>query len=273
MQVEICSDIKDLVAQYLLDNLRASASFGGGCAITLPIKTLDDRWVSVIVEPRYDYYFVHDAGKTDSALFSHGIKMSDADEQFNVAVAAKYGVEIREKVIQKMCRRDELCGTILALAESSAVMTAQLISSRLIEIEVQEMQGVVLEALRLWKPEDVIIDQNVEIQAGFSTHRLNFVAKSRSRRTATINILPPSRPRDRAERYGFMRLDMQRTDEFKDWASGAVILGVEAWTKPALEIVKRLADTTVELTSNTQSEVEAHIPAMMEHLRATEMSV
>jgi hypothetical protein len=275
MQTKLCSEIRRLVAAHLTENLRASGRDGQGCTITLPIKSVDGRWVSVIVEEKFDYYLVHDGGQTDSALFSLGLKMSDADEQFNAAIAIKYHVSVEDKMIQKACRKDDLSETIMAVAESSAVMTAQLVSSRLVEVEVQEVQSRVSEALRLWKPDDVEIQQNVEVKGGLSTHRFNFIAKSNisGHRTATIKILPPSRPRDRAERYGFMQLDMRRTPEFRDWASLAVILGAETWSEPALQIVNRLADKTIELTSDQEAEVEARIPNAMNTLAAAELKL
>jgi hypothetical protein len=262
-----------MVEAHLTENLRASGRDLQGCTITLPIKTVDGRWVSVIVEEKFDYYLVHDGGQTDSELFSQGLKMSDADEHFNAAIASKYHLTLQDKMIQKACRRDDLSETIMAVAESSAVMTAQLVSSRLVEVEAQEVHSKVSEALRLWRPDDVEIEQNVEVTGGLSTHRVDFVAKSSAsaHRTATIKILPPSRPRDRAERYGFMQLDMRQTPEFKDWASLAVVLGVETWTEPALQIVNRLADKTIELRSDQEGEVEARVPKAMTALARAEL--
>lgn len=60
-----CSEIKEMVGRYFTDNLRVSQSLRSGCAITLPIKSIDDRWVFVIVEERYNMFLVHDGGKTD----------------------------------------------------------------------------------------------------------------------------------------------------------------------------------------------------------------
>jgi hypothetical protein len=275
MQTKLCSDIRQLVATHLTENLRVSGRDNQACTITLPIKTVDERWVSVIVEEKFDYYLVHDGGQTDSELFSHGVKMSDADEHFNTAIAVKYHVGLQGRMIQQTCRRDDLAKTIMAIAESSAVMTAQLVSSRLFEVEAQAVHGRVSEALRLWKPDEVEIEQNVELRGDLSTHRVNFIAKSNdsAHRTATIKILPPSRPRDRAERYGFMQLDMRRTPEFSEWASLAVILGAEAWTEPALQIVHRLADKTIELTSDQEAEVEARIPKAMTTLADAEFQL
>jgi hypothetical protein len=166
-----CPDIRALVVHHLEENLRASSRGGQGCTITLPLKTLDDRWVSVIVEDRFGYFVVHDVAQTDSILFSHGLRMSDVDEQFNAAIAIEYGVSIQDKVIQKTCRRDNLPETIMAVGESAVLMTTQLVSSRLVEIEVQEVHTRVSEALRLWRPPDVEIEQNVEIVGNLSTYK------------------------------------------------------------------------------------------------------
>ncbi len=265
---ETCSQIRQLVAGYLADSLRISAR-RDGFNITLPLKAVDDRWVSVIIEEKYgDYFTVHDGGKTDSVLFSHGLKMSESDEQFRAAVAAKYGVSVQDRLVQKTCRRDNLPETIMAVAESAAVMTAQLVSSRLVEVEVQEVHDIVSEALLLWKPEDIVIEQNVEIPGSASTHQFDFIARSGTseHRTTTIKILPPSRPRERAERYGYMRYDMLRKPQYENWANLAVILGADTWSKPALDIVQRIADSTIELKSDQQTEVAAYIPKAMSML-------
>jgi len=269
MLIQGCSEIKDLVAEYLTQNLRASLSTREqGCTITLPLKSLDDRWVFVIVESKYDYYIVHDGGKTESALFSQGIKMSDSDEQFNAAIASKYGVKIEHGMIQKACRREGLCETILAVAESAIVMTAQLVSSQLIEKDAEEVHSRVFDTLLLWKPEDMMIEENVKIESAFLDTRVDFVARAEAsaRRSATIKILPPSNPKGRAERYGFMRHEMKTNSEYKDWANLAVILGAETWSEPALRIVRRFADQTIEVRNDGKAEVEARIPKLMNEL-------
>jgi hypothetical protein len=272
MQPQLCSEIKRLVAEYLIGNLDASPSIGNGCTVTLPVKTVDDRWVFVIVESKFDYFAVHDAGKTDSALFSEGLKMSDTDEQFNAAIASKYGVTVDNGIIQATCRRDKLSETIAAVAQASSVMTALLVSSRLVEAEAQEVHGRVSEALRLWKPEDVIIQENVSIETGVLDTRVDFVARAgaSARRSAAIKILPTSHPKGRAERYGFMRHEMRNNAEYNQWANLAVVLGAETWSEPALRIVKRFADHTIEVSSDREDEVEARIPTLMTALTTQE---
>jgi len=277
MQTQLCSDVKQLVAEYLNDNLRGSSRESGGCTITLPLKTVDDRWIFVIVESRFDYFLVHDGGKTDSSLFSQGVKMSDADEQFNAAIASRYGVMIEKGRIQKNCQRNQLCETILAVGQSAIAMTAQLVSPRLVEAEAQEVHVRVSEALRLWKPEDMVIEQNVEIEGMLSTHTLNFITrpKGKAHKTAAIKILPASNPRGRAERYGFMHYDILLNSEHperKNWVNLAVILGVETWSEPALRIVKGLADTTLEVTTEKQTELEGRIPKMLSALTAGQLT-
>src|ERR1039457_4585108 len=96
MQPASCSEIKEMVAQYLADNLRATPSPRSGCTITLPIKSIDGRWVFVVVEETYSVFRVHDGGKTDSALFSQGLKMAEVDTDFIATVARKYGVSVED---------------------------------------------------------------------------------------------------------------------------------------------------------------------------------
>jgi hypothetical protein len=265
-----CSEIKELVAQYLTENLRASPSLRSGCTITLPIKSVDDRWVFVIVEERYNVFRVHDGGKTDSELFAQGLTMAESDSDFIAGVARKYGVTVEDRIIQKVCSKFELSAAIIAVAEAAVVMTAQLISSRMAEAQAQQVHSRISKILHLWDPKDFIIEENPEITTGTTTHKVNFIAKYKlaARTPTTIKILPPSNPRSRAERYGFMLYAMRENPKYSGWSNLALVTGADQWTAPALDIVKSMATKTIEIRPDNESEVESSFPRLIEDLTA-----
>ena len=64
METQVCSSIRDALLSFLGAELEVS-TFEDQCIITLPLKTLDDRFLDVYVEPRIgDYVVVHDGGRT-----------------------------------------------------------------------------------------------------------------------------------------------------------------------------------------------------------------
>jgi hypothetical protein len=261
-----------MVGRYFTDNLRVSQSLRSGCAITLPIKSIDDRWVFVIVEERYNMFLVHDGGKTDSELFSQGLKMGESDTAFVASVALKYGVTVNDRKIQKVCSKSELSATIVAVAEAATVMTAQLVSVRMAEAEGQKVHSQLSRLLHLWNPKEFAIEENADIKTGEAvTYKVNFVATSRlsDRIPTTIKILPPSNPRDRAERYGFMIYEMQKNPKYSGWSNLALVTGPDKWTIPALDIVKRMATKTVEMTPANQEEIESSFRGLLEGLSAS----
>jgi hypothetical protein len=131
------------------------------------------------------------------------------------------------------------------------------------------MRNEVADALTLWKPDDVRIEKDVVIEGETETHRLNFVgyASAPTHRTAAVDVLPSSHSLDKAYRYGFTRLDMEKkSDEYKGWGRLAVMPKVEAWSGPALDLIRRIATDTLELESHRdyiRSEVEALIADKM----------
>jgi hypothetical protein len=249
------SEIKELVARYFTDNLRASPSMESGSIITLPIKTVDDRWVSVMIEEKHGYFLVHDGGKTDSELFCQGVQMSDDVEQFNTSVAAKYQLRIENGIIQRTCQINELPQTIMAVAEAATVIAAQLVS-QLAEPEVPAVRGTVSEALRLWKSEDFRIEENPQIEGRLSAYTMTFVAwaQNQMHSSAAINILPHSNSSNRALKYALMLLDLKGIPSYKDLVQIALVLKADQWSEPSLELVNKVADETMTVTPNTQVE-------------------
>jgi hypothetical protein len=123
----------------------------------------------------------------------------------------------------------------------------------------------------LWNSDEFTIEENSEITTDVATHKVNFIAKDKisARTPTTVKTLPPSNPRDRAERYGFMLYDMKGNPKYSGWSNLALVTGADKWTKPALDIVKRMATKTVEITRDNQDEFESSFPRLIEDLTAS----
>jgi hypothetical protein len=265
-----CSEITTSMTKYLEDQLLISTRPNNACVLTLPIKTLDGRSVSVIVEQTFeDAFIVHDGGKTDSELFSQGVKMNDSDDQTHAAIAAKYEVSIRDRMIQKVCRRVELNEAILTVGQCAAMMTSQLLWSS-VEIEDDRVYRDVSAALTLWKPADVHIDEKVTLNGTKEQHTVGFVVVLESaHRMAAVDVLLSSRARalDRARKYDYTWMDMERkSPEYRNWARLAIIPSVEAWSPKALEIIRSSANEAIVLPSDQEATLNERISESMAKL-------
>ena len=259
-----CSDIKTSMAKYLEDQLLLSKRANHTCVLTLPIKTFDGRWVSVIVEQKFDDSFlVHDGGKTDSELFSQGVKMNAADEETHAAIAAKYEVSIGDRLIQKVCHRAELN------EGCAAMMTSQLLWSP-IEIEIDRIYRDVSAALTLWKPPDTRITEKVILDGTKEQHTVGFVvARKSARSTAAIDVLSSSRGHalEKARKYDYTWMDMERkSEEYRGWARLAIIPSVEGWTSKALEIIRNSANDAIALNSDEEGSLGGLVSESIEKL-------
>lgn len=265
----ICSDVKHSVAKYLEEQLHVSP-FKNDCILTLPIKTLDGRWVSVFVEQSLDNSFlVHDGGKTDSELFSQGVKMTDVDSEMNAAIAAKYGAIIKDRMLQRLCRHSELAEAILSVGQCAAVLATQLIWTP-IELEENRAYREVDAALARWQPADASIEKDVKVEGISEKHTLNFVAR-RGKYTTAINVLSSRRGRslEKARDYDYSWLDMERSpNEYRACGRLAVIPNAETWSDKALGIVKGASHDTIALPTDREEELRERIPESVSKLNS-----
>jgi len=268
----ICSDVKHSVAEYLEDQLQVSV-FKNDCILTLPIKTLDGRWVSVFVESLDNHFLVHDGSKTDSELFSQGVKMTDIDKEMNTAIAEKYGLIIKDRTLQRLCRLDELTEAILSVGQCAAMLTTQLIWTP-IELDEDRIYKDVDAALALWQTPDVRIEKEVMVEGRSEKHLLNFVARKAGYKTA-VNVLSSRRGRslEKARDYDYAWMDLERSpNEYRRCGRLAVIPNAETWSDRALGIVKGAAHDTIALPTDRESELKERIPESMSKLNSSSFS-
>src|SRR5689334_7539665 len=95
-----CLSIRDALAAHLASHVDVQF-FSGMRVATLPIETLDKRWIGVIIEHRnLDFYIIHDGGKAVSELILQGMKITPSVEREFGLLANRYGVSYSEESFQ-----------------------------------------------------------------------------------------------------------------------------------------------------------------------------
>ena len=87
-----CETIRQKISERLAGKVFASGN--GTCEITVPVRTPDNGFVTIYVQPSGNSFLIHDGGATDSQLFAYNIDTSQGGakarrkqlmERFNVA--------------------------------------------------------------------------------------------------------------------------------------------------------------------------------------------
>jgi len=249
MKQDTCLSIKDLLLGYLSEFTTVTQD-GDECIITVPLNTLDNRWVDVvIVEKSKDYFLVHDAGKSADELFLQGMTRSEGRLAILKKIAARNGVDlVSDAVFTAHCPKDLLQHSIWAVAQSSSLAMTEILRHKS-NGEEDSSNHAVGQIIREWSGEhSVRFEKGPEVRGKIAQHSFDFMA-SDARSVVAINVLnPASAPLSRAERYGYQALDLVGSSA-DSWKKMVVLAKPEVWTPEAKRIVKELADNTVEFWS------------------------
>jgi len=265
-----CSELRDLIAAQFGEHVRVRVS-RDHCIVTLPIKTVDDDRISVVVEEKLGYFLVHDGGTTDSALFSQGVTLHPRKLEQQHEIARRFGVEVVDNLIRRTGPlRDlkQIYEAVLAVAQCAALASLELMSHQ-VEIEDEPIVGKVGRAIEAWRPAFVShIERNEKVEGTLAQHTFNFVAHASDRRhqTTAVRVLPATKPHWQAERYGFLALDIKDHPIFGTWRRLAVIHRPEEWTLKDLELVEHLSDQTLLVKKDAENEIAIVVPEALELL-------
>lgn len=130
MEQQSCSSIRDALVTFFGAHTEVTTA-NGRCIVTLPIKTLDDRFIDVYLEPKLgDYVLVHDGGKSMVELFAQGIHLTDTQVGQMKNVAHRYGVTFQNDMFQVGTYSDtaDLHVAILAVAQCAAMAMTPVVS-------------------------------------------------------------------------------------------------------------------------------------------------
>jgi hypothetical protein len=252
MQQADCSSLKDALVTYLSENTEVASS-GNDCIITVPMNTLDNRWVDVVVEPRgSDYFHVHDSGKSADELFLQGVSPSEGRTAILQAIASRYAVHLDNGRFLVGCGRDHLQHSIWTIAQCSSLAMAEILRHHP-SAEEESVKSAVGRIVTDWgKQRDYSVRSDVQEKGKIGQHTFDFVT-SDSGVTVAINILnPTSGALARAERYGYQSLDLKDTAAGQ-WKKLAVIANPAAWSAEARRIVGSLAAGVIEFNTPSQS--------------------
>ena len=269
-----CRSLKDSLLLYLSTSLEVSAYENRQCIVTLPIQTLDHRFIDVCVESKIgDAIMVHDGGKATSELFSQGIHLTNTREAVLKAIAHRYGATFADGTFSIFCKanRNEVEGAIFAIGQcASLAMYDVLKHSPLIEDE--SMSILVKRAVEDWHPEGFELKYRVPVKTPTRgvDHFFDVVMfprqDTKTRTTVAVTALTLGYPPQvQADRYGFLALDLRGT-MFEKWARLAVIPKIERWPEPALRQIRALSTQTLEVREGDEQRVKDELPNFMKEL-------
>lgn len=264
-----CNSIRDNLAAYFAEQTEVT-TLNDRCVITLPLKTLDDRYQDVYLDPKLgDYVLVYDGGNSAAELFTQGIHPTDKQTSLFKAIARRYGATFNAGIFQIACApQDSVEDAIFAVAQCASLAMIEVASHQPL-VEDEPLVARVGRALAKWKPEYVDIQRNYKFRGTRAEHSFDFVSFTRRRgtRNVAVELLAPTggNPRAQAERYGFLALDSERRAPGK-WPRIAIVSRVEEWTPPALELVTSLSTEVIRLETDHDERVEILLPSLMTNL-------
>lgn len=261
MPSQVCFSIRDSFLAYLSEHTIAHDS-DGDCVLTVPINTIDNRWVDVTVEDLANgAYRVHDGGKASDELFLQGVPLSDKKFDVMQLIANKYAVHVDNGRFMIECRADEIQHSISAVAHSSAMAMTELIRHR----PSQEDETVKSEVGRIvydWGLQHKYrVVSDLEVSGDTTQHKLDFLAADESHHVA-VNILNPGQNSlARAQRYGFQGFDLKHN--YATYKNLVVLAHPQLWSQNARGIVDRIANRTVDFSGTAAEEIFGSMNALI----------
>ena len=264
----VCSLLKTSLADHFGATVDVTTR-NQRCVVRLPLKTADNRIVSIIVEEPYQgFFWVHDGGKTASQLFCQGVNTTKYRTSLREDTARKYGVEFSNRIIQKTCSEKDLSAAIVSVAQCAALLSAEVLREQPEEAK-ESISGYVARTLAQWKPDYIrAIERRVPVQGRVESHVFDFVSfpSDGAYSTVALKILVPDRPALQARRYGFLALDVEFNEMAKRWHRLAIIADASLWTRPSLSIIQKLSDDVLMFKSSEYPSVMKLLPDRMSAL-------
>lgn len=264
-----CDSLRDRLLNRLAADLTV-ASVGSACMVTIPVRTADDRYVDVYVEPLVDSGFVrvHDGGKSTAELYTQGIHLTNAQEETLERLARRYRVHYQEGEFTALVKEDAIYDTVMGIGQCASLAMLDVVS-HFPRLEEEPISGRVSRALQEWKPPYVDIQRRTYVEGRLGgTYFFDFVSIPRKpvARTVAIKILPPSvGPMWQAKSFGFFALDIEGREE-STWRKLSIITKADEWPDKAVEVVRKFSSDVLLVDSDREDRVETLLPAKMSAL-------
>ncbi len=251
MESQTCRSIRAALLEYFGEQTEV-LSLGNTCVISLPIKTVDNRWVDVYIDERMEgYYVVHDAGKTSSELISHGVKITGGQMATFNQIAGSFGAAVQEDGSFVFgCKREGLQEAIFAVAQCASLGMLEVVKHRPV-VEDEPVVRLAGEVISDWSDGKGKIHRRFSVHGESAQHKVDFVFFPRlngRHRTIAVNILIPSyTPMIAARLYGFMAVDIEKIPIYSDWRRLAILSRRNQWTQDAIDLIKKHAAYTIQI--------------------------
>jgi hypothetical protein len=256
LETQCSGIIKEALISHLSSHV-AVQQIGDTCVATLPIETLDKRWVGVFIEPRAkDFYLIHDGGKAVNELILQGMKITPAVERGLSLVANRFGVSYGDEMFQTGAKIPDLAPKAYAVAMSSALAMANLLEHVPV-VEEEPLEGQIGVLLHRWGRNRAKVTENVQVAGEIKRHTFNFLVSPRRKGLPIgVSVLHPTAGAlAAAERFGFKAKDLANTT-FGKWRRVAVEDKAEIWSPDARKIVESCADFVIPVRSGERATFE-----------------
>lgn len=249
-----CSAIKRALSEHLTAQLDVS-QIRDMCVATLPIQTIDNRWVDVFIESRAaDFYLIHDGGKAVNELILQGLRVTPSIERDFGSIAERFGIAFSDEMFQTGTKINRLAESVNAVGICSALAMTQLLES--VRTEDRSLDKQILGLLKRWSKGKGRVNEHVKVAGELKQHEFDFTVIPKKGPVIAISMLNPTAGAlSAAERFGFRAQDLRGTPYAK-WKRVAVEAKAEVWSHDARKIVERYADGVLSVRTGFQPTYE-----------------
>lgn len=263
-----CRALRDSLLQFFGEKVNVSLD-EGACVVTLPMKTLDNRYVTVYVEPTAtDRFLIHDGGDASAELFLHGVKLTDNKIVMLRSIAKRYGASFANNSFTTVATPGTIHEAILTIAQCATTGMFDLL--KLVPVfDEERVAALVKKTLERTPPPNMHVQFNVTARGGanrehkfdalalpFAHHDLHSVA------VKTLGTAYPAVVQ--AERFLGTVLDLRSTP-YDNWKKVVIVPRSDSWSFEHLKTVRELSDLTIELkTGEDEKIVDRIVPVIVE---------
>lgn len=266
-----CRSLRKSLLEFLGSRVEVSSD-EGACVVTLPIKTLDNRYVTVYVEPTAtDRVLVHDGGDAASELFLQGVKLTDSKIQTMRAIAKLYGVSFANNSFTAVATPATFNEAVLSIAQCTSAGMYELLKHTPV-FEEERVSTLVRKALERNPPANMSVQYGVIAKGALAgeEHRFDAVAFPllRDLQTVAVKTLGTAYPAHMQKAaYGYLALDLKDT-LYDKWPRIAVIARADLWPSEHLKTVRELSHETIELGQGDDQRVAERLLPLIHKLAA-----
>ena len=269
-----CRYIRDGLLKFIGRRLRVS-DYRGLCVVTLPMETLDGRFVDVYVGEygAGDQVEVHDGGKTASELYAQGIHLTEPRRRHVLEKTAhRLGVsfDADDDTFKATVRASDMYEAILAVAQCASMAMHEVLYHRP-AVQRMPVPAMVRRTLTKWETHDFDIYRKFSLKGvwnGGALHEFDYVAAS-TRDEAThvaVQVLATTHgPKVQARMYGFLVLGIRGTD-YEKWPRIAVVSNPNRWSPSLLKQVGEWSDEVIAVRAGRAAAAISMLPERIEHL-------